>query len=1007
LEIPGHCAFFKPTAAAEDAIVPQRVLQQEIDRIKSEVSLERLVEAQGIELQRHGADLRGLCPFHDDHDPSLVITPRKNVWHCLGACNKGGSVIDWVMQTRGVSFRHAVELLRAEHPSLSKKLDHVVRKGTTEAVKLETPFEISADDQQVLAQVVDYYHRTLKQSPEALKYLAGRGLIDPEMIDRFKIGFANRTLGYRLPDKNRKAGAELRGRLERLGVFRSETGHEHFNGSIVIPVLDAAGAVVEMYGRKITRVLTKGLAHHLYMPGPHKGVWNEEALAASKEIILCESLIDALTFWCAGYPNVTASYGVNGFTDDHRKAFQTYGIQNVWIAYDRDEAGDRAAGQLKEELAAMGIGSHRVLFPKGMDANEYALKATPAAQSLGVLLNRAEWWARPAGAPSHPASRLSPESPAATAAGKSAELETLSAAVAAGDSGEKALQANGEDELVFWQGDRRYRVRGLGKNTGREAMKVSVLVSRQTEFHADTFDMNVDRQRLAFIKRAAEELGLGEEILRKDVGRLFLALEGHQAENTAKSESQPAVSMTDRERADALALLSDPRLLERILADFDRCGLAGEETNKLVAYLATVSRRLESPLAVVVQSSSASGKSSLMEAALAFVPEEERVHYSAMTGQSLYYMTGTDLKHKVLAVAEGEGASRAAYALKLLQSEGSLSIASTGKDPVTGKLITLEYRVEGPVMILTTTTAMDADEELLNRCFVLSVDEDRLQTQAIHKRQREAQTLEGLLGREERKEIVRQHQNAQRLLDPVQVVNPYAKELTFPDGLLRSRRDHLKYLTLILAIAFLHQYQRPRKTTLWRGRTLEYIEATAEDIAVANRLVSEVLGRSLDDLRPETRRMLLAIEAMVKDACGRQKVDRSDHRFSRRQVREHTGWSATQVRIHMERLQEMEYLIAHRGGRGQSFVYELAFESTANPTPQFPGLIHVYDANLTGTEAHLTASKRGQNGGVTAAWRSGQTRSGQGREPDFTRNLSKRTTEDHRANAVVAEAAVR
>ena len=302
----------------------------EIDRVKNEISLQRLVESSGIELKRHGAkDLVGRCPFHNDRTPSLIITPSTNEWHCMGACDEGGDVIQWVMKTRGVSFPHAMELLKAEHPSLSAKLDHVVRKGTTAAVKLEAPFEMSADDKQVLEQVVDYYHGTLKQSPEALRYLQSRGLNHPEMIDHFRLGFANRTLGYRLPDKNRKAGAEMRGRLERIGIFRAETGHEHFNGSIVIPVFDPSGAVVEMYGRKVTRVLTKGLAYHLYLPGPHQGAWNEEALIASKEIILCEALIDALTFWCAGFRNVTASYGVNGFTKDHREAFQKHGVKEV------------------------------------------------------------------------------------------------------------------------------------------------------------------------------------------------------------------------------------------------------------------------------------------------------------------------------------------------------------------------------------------------------------------------------------------------------------------------------------------------------------------------------------------------------------------------------------------------------------------------------------------------------------------------------------------------------
>lgn len=171
--------------------------------------------------------------------------------------------------------------------------------------------------------------------------------------------------------------------------------------------------------------------------------------------------------------------------------------------------------------------------------------------------------------------------------------------------------------------------------------------------------------------------------------------------------------------------------------------MVGEKTNKLVGYLAAVSRLLDRPLAVLIQSSSAAGKSSLMDVVLAFVPEEARTKYSAMTGQSLFYMGQTGLKHRILAIAEEEGASRASYAMKLLQSEGELTIASTGTDPKTGNLITQEYRVEGPTMLMMTTTAIDLDEELLNRCLLLTVDEDREQTRRIHALQREKRTLAG------------------------------------------------------------------------------------------------------------------------------------------------------------------------------------------------------------------------------------------------------------------------
>lgn len=240
-----------------------RIPEEEIERLNSQISLERLAEAKGVKLKKHGENLLGLCPFHDDREPSLVITPSKNLWHCLGACQTGGTVIDWVMRAEGVRFRHAVELLREGLPSLGafpekprgRQQGKVAKKTTTP--KLPTFLERSADDEVLLRQVVDYYHETLKQSPEALQYLEKRGLRSSEMIERFRLGFANRTLAYRLPQKNRKTGAELRGKLQALGIMR-ESGHEHLNGSLVIPVFDEQGRVTEMYGRRSTITCGRG-----------------------------------------------------------------------------------------------------------------------------------------------------------------------------------------------------------------------------------------------------------------------------------------------------------------------------------------------------------------------------------------------------------------------------------------------------------------------------------------------------------------------------------------------------------------------------------------------------------------------------------------------------------------------------------------------------------------------------------------------------------------------------
>ena len=951
-----------------------RIPEAEIERLKNEVSVERLVEASGIELKKAGKDLLGRCPFHEDDTASLVVTPGKNLWHCFG-CGIGGGPIDWVMKTHGISFRHAVELLRADPAPLSSAAGGEVPGAARRSrlAQLPPPVALDAGEQELLDQVIGYYHETLLQSPEALAYLEKRGLGSRELIERHRLGYANRTLGLRLPEKQLKAGAEIRGRLQRVGLLR-ESGHEHFAGSLVVPVFDLGGNVVEVYGRKLLDNLRAGTPRHLYLPGPHAGVWNEAALAASKEIILCEALIDAMTFWAAGYCNVTSAYGVEGVTSDHLAAFQRHGVKCVLIAFDRDEAGERGAAKVAERLRAEGLECYRIQFPKGLDANEYAQKVTPPDKSLGLVIRKSVWLGKGA-APAEPPGRHVEDVPlAADAPPVDRSVPSLAASPVAVPADIPAQVS--EDEVVMSFGERRYRIRGLARNLSYETLKVNVLVSRNDAYYVDSFDLYAARARSQYLLHAATEIGVREEIVKADLGRVLLKLEAVQeARIKAALKVEPnAPQMSETERASALALLQSPDLLGRLLADFEACGVVGEATNKLAGYLAATSRLLDRPLAVVIQSSSAAGKSSLMDAVLAFVPEEARIKYSALTGQSLFYMGETNLKHKCLAIVEEEGASRASYALKLLQSEGELTIASTGKDPVTGNLITQQYRVEGPVMIFLTTTAIEIDEELMNRCLVLSVDEGREQTEAIHRLQRAKRTLAGLLARHDKENLIQLHRNAQRLLRPLAVVNPYADRLTFLSDKTRTRRDHEKYLTLIDAIALLHQHQRPVKTASHGGEVLEYVEVELADIEAANRLAHEVLGRSLDELPPQTRRLLMLIDAMVKERCAAQGVTRADLRFSRRDVREFAGLSDTQLRIHLDRLVSLEYLLSHRGARGQSFEYELLYDGDGGDEPRLPGLLDT--ATIPGSRdesPHFAGSSRGQNGPNAGASRVGES----------------------------------
>ena len=349
----------------------------EKERLKREVSIQRLAEARGIKLHRSGKELIGLCPFHDDRNPSLNIDPVKNVWHCKGACGEGGDVIRWVARSEGVSYR-------ARHRAAEKRLCALFRAGGENSHDPQAALPGDAGsrrpDGDARGGQVLRRHAAGHAGRKALSRKAG-----PQI---FGAGRAVQA-GVQRPDAGPcPAGQEPRARVRRYADNWSGWASSARAATSICAVpswfrcSNLEGDVVQLYGRKINDNLRGGTDYHLYLPGPMRGVWNEEALVASKEIILCEALIDAMTFWCAGYRQVTASYGVNGFTKDHRAAFERHGIERVYIAYDGDEAGNKAAVKLADELMQHG----RRVLPRGVPQRHgrERVRAQDAARNQAV-----------------------------------------------------------------------------------------------------------------------------------------------------------------------------------------------------------------------------------------------------------------------------------------------------------------------------------------------------------------------------------------------------------------------------------------------------------------------------------------------------------------------------------------------------------------------------------------------------------------------------------------------
>ncbi|MGH8019814.1 MAG: CHC2 zinc finger domain-containing protein [Opitutaceae bacterium] len=520
-----------------------RFSDDELSRLKA-VPLLDLCRDYGIELRQAGKDWKGRCPFHEDDSPSFVVSPGKNLWNCLGQCGSGGDTIALVMKREGVSFRHACEKLRARLGAAPPPAILTTRVGTAHDI-LCTPAE-AAEDATLLGTVAEFYHRTFCNEPAAMKYLQARACFHPEAVTTFRLGYANRTLGYRVPPQETLAGRELKARLQTLGVLRAETGHEHLNGCVVFPIHDAAGRVAQLYGRKLAVKLPPDAPRHLYLAGPQRGVWNAAGLSPGADWFLGEALIDALTLWAHGWRSVTASYGVNGFTADHAALVAERRPGRVVLCYDADTPGHAKAAALAHELAATGVAVWRAALPDGKDVNDVAREADDPATALRAVIDGAKKIAGPVVVPvakpdasaSEGAGRALPHAIAGAPSSLAAEAAKKEAAAAA-DPGLTVVKHDA-DETVLAVDGRTYRVRGLAKNTGFESLKVSLRVTCGDTWHLDTLDLAQAKQRAAFVAAAADETGLKPDALKRDVGPDLLIParrpeEGRKREEPAKA----------------------------------------------------------------------------------------------------------------------------------------------------------------------------------------------------------------------------------------------------------------------------------------------------------------------------------------------------------------------------------------------------------------------------------------------------------------------------------------
>lgn len=883
------------------------MITDEMIRHAKSLELPDLMRRRNIELfsTNGGSAFKCLCPFHEDKDPSLNLNIKDGLWlwNCFG-CGSGGTNIDFIMKFENKDFKDTVQMLSRDRDSEIGRIKIENIKSEIDSSEVAPLQNDKKSRSELFSMVVDHYHKILTGTENKGKaYLQKRCLLDDGLIDAFKIGFSNGSANEALKD----CRLQLR---EELGIFK-DNYYETFANCVIFPVLDLDGNPTDIYARRTMNYTDR--ANHCYNKGKHQGIFNIANVKDAETIILTEGIIDALSIYKAGFKNVTALYGTQGFTRAHEELFNNGTVKEIIFALDNDNAGRKAVQKLSERLKNLQI--KQVIFPEGIkDANELLVKQS--LEALQNLINNA--------------SSFTPVDPLPE------NLEKVRVAIAKEQKPVEIIDTlvdlkfpkftfNGLD-LVFNSTVLNYEIRNVGKLKNLDSMRFIIKAFKDNLEHADRIDLYLSRSRKIFENETAKQFNLQTAVIERDLTaiRSFIESDFKRRKIEGCKDDSKIVQLTEAETAEALEFLKLKNLIQKIIDDLAALGYVGEDDSKLLLYLGATSRKLTKPISILIRSQSSSGKSFLIKLICSLLPAEDVHTWTAATKQAFYYMAPDALKHKFIAIDEKHGIEESEYPIRSLQSEGVLSLAVPVKNPTTGVTTTEEIVKEGPIAYVDGSTDTRVNPENANRCFEIYLDESEIQTKLVQGQQKKAHSLEGLAAKEQLETIKRIHRNAQRLLKPVKVIIPYVELIDFPTEWIRTRRDHDRFLNLIVSVAFLHQYQREIKEFTGKGsKPVQYIEASVKDYAIAYRIAKTVLFNTFQELEKPVFDFYLKLLEMVEAEAKKQGIELEEFTFTRRNIRQVIKLPDYLVKRFMRVLKDLEYFEVRNNGQGSKDVYRL------------------------------------------------------------------------------------
>lgn len=837
----------------------------EISEIKTSLPILDILKHYNLKADKNN---RVLCPFHDDKTPSLQIYPQTNTWTCFSSnCSAASGDQIEMIQRLEKSDKHTAIMKAKSMLGVSTALPLLDNGEELSRVTVMTKL-FSLQKLRRHGQVI-----------EAIDYLEARGF----NTNLLEVGFvAHRT------EKNWQRKPDWYKQTQKYKLRR-------FRECVIFPLRDEEGQIISVYGRKAIESKSQDIGKHYYLSGPHQGLYPRWPEVQATSLILTESVIDAASLSFAmdekQGQHILALYGTNGLTADHKAVIRRCKhLKEITLFMDGDEAGRKGAQEVCDILKSIkeDCTIYNVNTPDGEDINSLFQKGKH--DKINRLIEQ----------------RSMIYSSSMEFSNEEEKVETVA------QTGR--LYTENEEMLLYRNGVLNIVVLGGIKLTGLDKLRVTLKIecintSSRLPLR-ESLDLYNARQIDLLIKRMCEQLDMTSTEASQSIGHLTSHLELYRNERLSihETKKEQSYQMSKREREQAMNYLKSPKLMERTMKDISASGIVGEYTNAMIGHVVYLSRKRHKPLHVMYLGKSGSGKTYLQEKLSELIPAEDKKSVTALSDQSLYYQ-GKKLQHKVLFIEDIDGVENVLYMIRELQSKGSINKTVVWKD-TKGNMQSVDVTAHGPVCISSCTTREKVYEDNANRCILLYIDDSEAQDERIMVYQRMSSA--GKTNPYEQRQIKLLHQNIQRVLRPIKVINPYAELIVLPKSVFRPRRSLQLLLGFIETVTFYHQYQRSVSTDNQTGE--QFICSTYEDIQISIDLLRDVLFNKSDELTKACRKFLEKLKKIIPQG----------EVFYTQDIRKQLRLPSTTVHRYVRMLKANGYLQYKGGSRNRGYEYEIS-----------------------------------------------------------------------------------